>query len=148
VTSSPPERNLGRVSYVNTFIRVADDCPTSTAEVPAPRVRPSVAELQHRLLSERPYELTEEELYVRVQGARQGLGDRETNERYEALHAEVFAKPQACLRALHSRSATATGAHYDAEGRIALHPRDSDTYARLSRDRALKQLPAMRSTRP
>jgi len=135
------------VSYVNTFIRVADDCPTSTAEVPAPRARPSVAELQHGLLSERPYELTEEELYVRVHGARQGLGAREINEQYEALHTEVFAKPQACLRASPLTKRYGYGAHYDAEGRIALHPRDSDTYARLSSDPALKQLPAMRSTR-
>lgn len=135
------------MSYVNTFIRVADDCPTSTAEVPAPRARPSVAELQHRLLSKRPYELAEEELYVRVYGARQGLSDREISERYEALHAEVFAKPQACLRASPLTKRYGYGAHYDAEGRIALHPRDSDAYARLSSDPALKQLPAMRSRR-
>ena len=59
----------------------------------------SVAELQLRLLRERPYAFTEEELYVRVHGLRRGLSEQEIAERYEALRDEVFAKPQACLRA-------------------------------------------------
>ena len=135
------------MSYTNTFIRVADDCPVSVAEVPAARARPSVAELQHRLLSDHPYELTEEELYVRVHGLRRGLSDREISDRYETLHAEVFARPQPCLRASPLTKRYGYGAHYDAEGRVAVHPRQSGAYARLSSDPALTQLSAMRSAR-
>lgn len=135
------------MSYTNTFIRVADDCPTAASEVPPARAQPSVAELQHRVLSKHPYELTEEQLYVRVHGLRKGLGEQEISERYDALHAEVFAKPQACLRASPLTKRYGYGAHYDAEGRIALHPREDQSYARLSDDQALKQLLAMRSAR-
>ena len=135
------------MAYVSTFIRVAEDCPVTTAEAPPPRARPSVAELQHRLLSEHPYQPTEEELYVRVHGLRQGLRENEIEQRREALHAEVFAKPQACLRASPLAKRYGFGVHYDAAGRIALYPRDSPEYARLSSDGALTQLSAMRSTR-
>lgn len=99
------------------------------------------------MLSKHPYELTEEQLYVRVHGLRKGLGEQEISERYDALHAEVFAKPQACLRASPLTKRYGYGAHYDAEGRIALHPREDHSYARLSDDQALKQLLAMRSAR-
>ena len=133
--------------YTDTFIRVADDCPVSAAEVPPARGRPSVAALQYELLAEHPYALTEEELYVRVHGRRGGLTDEEIAARYDALCAEVFAKPQACLRASPLTKRYGYGAHYDALGRIGLHPRESDTYARLSSDPELTQLQAMRSAR-
>ena len=135
------------MSYTHTFIRVAEDAPAATAQVPPPRAQPSVAELQHRLLREHPYELTEEELYVRVHGLRRGLDEREIAERHAELHAEVYAKPQACLRASPLTKRYGYGAHYDAQGRIALHPRESESYARLSGDPAVTQLAAMRSSR-
>jgi hypothetical protein len=135
------------VSYTNTFIRVAADCPTPAAEVPPRRTQPSVAELQHRVLAEHPYELTEEQLYVRVHGLRKGLSEQEIGEHQDALHAEVFAKPQACLRASPLTKRYGFGAHYDADGRIALHPREQSSYVRLSDDPTLTQLRAMRSAR-
>ena len=135
------------MSYRSTFIQVAEDCPTQEAQVPPARATPSVAELQHRLLSEHPYELTEEELYVRVHGLRRGLSEEEIRARYDALHAEVFAKPQACLRASPLTKRYGFGAHYDAEGRIALHAREDEAYARLADDPAIHQLRAMRSAR-
>jgi len=135
------------MSYTNTFIHVAEDCPTPVAEVPPRREQASVAELQHRVLAEHPYELSEEQLYVRVHGMRKGLDERAIEEAHDALHAEVFAKPQACLRASPLTKRYGFGAHYDAEGRIALHPRENESYARLSEDPMLTQLRAMRSAR-
>jgi len=135
------------VSYTNTFIRVAEDCPASAGEVPPGRAKPSVAQLQHDLLCQHPYALTEEQLYVRVHGRRAGLSDPEIAERYEQLHAEVFAKPQACLRASPLTKRYGFGAHYDADGRIALHPREASSYERLWGDPALRQVAAMRSAR-
>jgi len=135
------------MSYVNTFIRVAPDCPVEVAEVPTARAQPSVAELQHTLLSQYPYRFTEEELYVRVHGYRKGLADAEIETRHDELHAEVFAKPQACLRASPLTKRYGYGAHYDARSRIALYPHQSDEYVRLAADDALQQLDAMRSSR-
>jgi len=135
------------VSYTNTFIRVAEDCPTPAAEVPPRRGQPSVAELQYRVLTQHPYELTEEQLYVRVHGMRKGLDEQAIEKHHDGLHAEVFAKPQACLRASPLTKRYGFGAHYDADGRIALHPREHDSYARWSDDPTLTQLRAMRSAR-
>lgn len=133
--------------HVHTFIRIAEDCPVGAAEVPAGRAKASVAELQHHLLIERPYALTEEQLYVLVYGLRQGLGEREISRRWDALHAELYAKPQASMRASPLIKRYGYGAHYDAEGRTGLHTCGSEAYDRMARDPGLTQLVAMRSTR-
>lgn len=135
------------MSYADTFIRVAEDCPVQAGETPPPRVPPSVAELQHRLLIEAPYTLTEEDLYVRVHGLRRELDEDEIAAAWASLHAEVYAKPQACLRASPLTKRYGFGAHYDSEGRIGLHPVGSEGYARCASDAALTQLSAMRSRR-
>lgn len=135
------------MSYTDTFIRVAEDCPAQAGETPPPRVPPSVAELQHRLLSAAPYTLTEEDLYVRVYGLRRELDEDEITATWESLRAEVYAKPQACLRASPLTKRYGFGAHYDGEGRIGLHPVGSDGYARCTADDTLTQLAAMRSRR-
>lgn len=135
------------MSYRNTFIRVAEDCLVGAAEVPAFRATSTVAELQHKLLSERPYTLTEEELYVRVHGLRKGLSEAEISQRYDELHAEVFAKPQACMRSSPLTKRYGFGAHYDAEGRIGLVPAGTASYGQLAADGALDQVAAMRSSR-
>ncbi len=118
-----------------------------TAEVPPARAQPTVAELQHRLLSSRPYELTEEQLHVRVHGLRKGFDEQAIGASYDELRAELYAKPQACLRASALTKRYGYGAHYDAQGRIGLYPRESDIYARLAGDSGLQQLAAMRSSR-
>lgn len=135
------------MSYRDTFIRVAEDCPAQTGETPPRRVPPSVAELQHRLLTDDPYTLTEEDLYVRVHGLRRDLGEDEIAATWASLHDEVYAKPQACLRASPLTKRYGFGAHYDSEGRIGLHPVGSDGYARCAADATLTQLGAMRSRR-
>ncbi len=76
--ASPP------VSYTNTFIRVAEDCPVAAGEVSGRRAQPTVAEFQHRLLSEHPYD-DEEELYVRGYGWRQGPSDEDIADRYAVV---------------------------------------------------------------
>ncbi|HVL96176.1 MAG TPA: DUF6157 family protein [Solirubrobacteraceae bacterium] len=135
------------MSYVDAFIRVAPDCPAAAAEPPPARPRPSVAELQHALLAGQPYELTQDDLYVRVHGLRKGLSPDEIEARHAELHAEVFARPQACLRASPLAKRYGFGFHYDGAGRIALVPRGGDDYDRLAADPSLQQLEAMRSSR-
>lgn len=135
------------MSYTDTFIRVAEDCPAQAGETPPPRVPPSVAELQHRLLTEAPSTLTEEDLYVRTHGMRRELGEDEIVANWASLHDEVYAKPQACLRASPLTKRYGFGAHYDSEGRIELHPVGSEGYARCAADATLTQLAAMRSRR-
>lgn len=65
----------------------------------------------------------------------------------DAHRAAFFAKGQPCLRASPLAKRYGWGIHHDAESRVALYPRESAEYARLSQDPALKQVKAMKSAR-
>ena len=57
-------------NYRSTFIQVAEDGPVSAAELPQPRGgKPTVAGLQHELITQHPYELTSDDVLFTVQAA-------------------------------------------------------------------------------
>jgi hypothetical protein len=129
------------VNYRNAFIAVSPDTKATAGTRPT---RPgTVAALQHDLLAEAPFEMTSDDLYVRVEAARRGLGEAD----WPALRAEIFAKPQACLRASPLVRSYGWGVHHDAEGRVALIGCESEAYARLAEDSDLTQTRGMRSKR-
>ncbi|WP_427868642.1 DUF6157 family protein [Leucobacter luti] len=131
-------------NYANTFIRVAPDCPAATGEIPPERAGgPSVARLQFELASERPHELTSDDLLFTVHALRNAVPDADR----DAARSAFFAKSQACLRASPLPKRYGWGVHHDAEGRIALVARGTAEYERLAADPELKQLDAMRSSR-
>lgn len=135
---------MGSTNYHDTFIQVAEDCPVAEARVPtAGRATPSVAELQHRILTERPFELTSDELLFHVHLLRQRVPDDQITAERETF----FASSRACLRASPLGRRHGWGLHHDAEGRVALVPLGSEEYRRLADDSDLRQLKAMRSTR-
>jgi hypothetical protein len=113
------------MNYYDTFILVAEDCPATASEVPAGRGgRETVATIQHGMLAGRPYELTQEDVLFgtwRRQNP-EAEGDDAT------LRAEYFAIPRACMRTSPLSKRHGWGLHFDAEGRVALHGRDSDLY--------------------
>lgn len=135
------------MSYTNTFIRTAPDSARKTATIPPchPDKR-SVASLQHELLARHPGELTEKELYFQVHCRRLGLSQEEAEARRDPIWQELFAKPQACLRASPLPKTYGWGVHYDADGRIRLVAVESPEYQKLS-ESALSQTAAMRSKR-
>ena len=135
------------MSYTNTFIRIAPDSARETAVIPPwnPDKR-SVASLQHELLTRHPGELTEKELYFQVHCQRLGLPQEELDIRREGIWRELFAKPQACLRASPLPKSYGWGIHYDPEGRVRLVAVDSPEYRQLS-EGTLFQTAAMRSKR-
>ena len=137
---------MSSTNYTETFIRVAEDCPAQDAQEPpaGPAGKPpTIALLQYRLLSERPYELTSDDLLFEVHAIRQNIEPPE-----RAAQREVFfAKPQACLRSSPLAKRYGWGFHHDGQGRVALVPRGSTRYQELSDDASLTQLKAMRSRR-
>lgn len=142
-----PDR-LRAMSYSETFIRVSPDTKATAGMVPPEKAGArTVAGWQHALLAEHPYQLTERELYVRVHCHRHGISEAEAEKRRDAIRAEVFAKPQACLRASPLPKSYGWGVHYDGQGRIALAGMETAAYTRFSKNPALKQLDAMRSKR-
>src|SRR5690606_36679000 len=120
----------------DTFIRVADDCPVTQAEAPSVGTKgPTVASLQYRLISERPYELTSDDVLFEVHRIRQEIPDEELSEARKAF----FAKSQACLRASPLGKRYGWGIHHHSQGRVGLVPLDSDRYQALATDPALRQ---------
>ncbi len=61
--------------------------------------------------------------------------------------AEFFSKGQPCLRASPVTKRYGWGVHSDSQGRVAIFAVESREYARLAKDKTLKQLKAMRSKR-
>lgn len=128
-------------NYRNTLIEVSPDCRAEVSLVPH---KPgSVAALQYALIAGRPQGLTSDEVLVAVKGQREAVPQQE----WAALAEEVFARPQACLRASPLVKTHGWGLYHDGQARVALVDRQSADYARLLADPAVTKLMGMRSKR-
>lgn len=122
-------------NFRDTLVTVSSDTPVSVGTIPE---KPgTVAGAQHALLADKPYAMTSDDLLHAAHLARGGDKDR----------ASFFAKPQACLRASPLVKQFGWGIHHDAEARIALVAMESQDYARLLADPAVKKTPGMRRSR-
>lgn len=128
-------------NYRDTFIAVAADCTVDRGTIP--EKRGTIAALQYALLADAPYAMTSDDLLFEVHARRAELAEADRDTAREAL----FAKPQACLRASPLAKSFGWGIHHDAEGRIAIHGRETEAYRELQRDERLHQTAAMRSKR-
>jgi hypothetical protein len=136
------------VNYYETLIAVADDCPVKGSVVPTLRGdKKTVAVLQRKPLSERPFELTQEDVSFMSWLMRQpGFEDRTEDEVAELRNA-FFAKDQPCLRASPLPKKYGFGLLSDGEGRVALCPVESEEYQAMLEGGDVKVLKAMRSSR-
>lgn len=133
-------------NYRNTFIEIAEDCPTGSARVPPRREgrSPTVARLHFDLVAEAPYQHTSDDVIFTTHATRAGIPDADL----AAERERFFTKGQACLRASPLAKRYGWGIHHDAEGRVALIPAGSEEYNRLAADPGIAHLKAMRSRRP
>jgi len=129
-------------NYVSTFIEVSDDCPTDHAEEPPSGEKPTIAALHYRLIAEEPYARTSDDVIFATHALRNGIDPDDVGAR-EAF----FAKGQPCLRSSPLGKRYGWGIAHDADGRVALVPRDSEEYALLAADPAIAHTRAMRSRR-
>ncbi|GKY88847.1 DUF6157 family protein [Sinisalibacter aestuarii] len=128
-------------NYASTLILVAPDTKAVAGQVPA---RPgTIAALQYDLLAAAPYRYTSDELLTAVEARRRGLGPQA----HQALAAEFFARPRACLRTSPLAKSNGWGLHHDAEGRVALVGCETDRYGALVADPSVHKVAAMRSSR-
>jgi len=133
--------------YTNTFIQIAPDSDATEGIVPeSNRKKTPIHMLEYQLLSENPYQLTNEDLIYEVYLKRQGITDEDRAERGEAIRAELFQKEHPCLRASALTKRYGWGAHYDENGKIALYPVDSAEYQQFVEE-CPNQLLAMRTKR-
>ena len=130
-------------NYVNTFIEVAEDCPAAHATPPPTRGEPTIAELHYALIAAEPYARTSDDVLFETSARRAGIGDEDR----DAARQAFFSKGQPCLRSSPLGKRYGWGTHHDAQGRVALIARDSESYARLAADPELAHTRAMRSAR-
>ncbi|PWV47660.1 DUF6157 family protein [Chitinophaga sp. S165] len=128
-------------NYYNTFIEVAEDCPVTTAEIPPMRGEKSIANISFELLIDNPYEFTSDDVLFHVYAAKHQLRTKE----FEIEKERFFSKGQACFRASPLTKRYGWGAHFDAEGKMAIYAVESDEYKQFSKDKAITQVKAMRS---
>lgn len=115
--------------YANTFVLVSEDCPVAAGMAPPPvpgrRIR---AEIELKPLRSAPYRLDHDELNFEVHRQQKQQAGEPALSRTEFL-----ARGHPCMRASALVKRYGWGAHYDAEGRIAVHGAESREYAALSR---------------
>src|SRR5262245_35390565 len=136
------------MSYTNTFILVAPDCPVTRGVVPTARgARQPVHLIQYELLTAHPYRFTHEELIFEVHVRHKGLSQGEVRARRAEIWAELFGRPHACLRASALPKRYGWGVHYDADGKIAIYALESEEYRRFAAGTGARLLSALRSKR-
>jgi hypothetical protein len=118
---------------LNTFVLIAPDSTATAGTVPPPKgEKPTVAVLQHQLLTAQPYALTLEDLIFEIHVRRMGLSPQEAKTKAKEIRKELFAKPHACMRASPLTKQYGWGVHHDGEGRMALYGVESAEYRRFA----------------
>lgn len=131
--------------YTSTLIAVADDRRAKTAIVPEARAgKPTVATLQYAMLSEHPYEFTQEDVLFEVWWQR--TSPKAANKRN--ARKEFFARDQACLRTSPLAKTYGWGLHFDERGCVALLAVESQAYRDALAAEGVTVVKAMRSARP
>ena len=131
-------------NYFNTFIEIAEDCPVTSGEIPPVRGdNKTVAHLHFDLICKHPYKFTSDDVSFQVFADRNDLTESE----YKEAREKFFSKVQPCFRASPLTKRYGWGIHSDKEGKIALYSCDSTEYKKLSTDKSLKIIKAMRSNK-
>ena len=118
----------------NTFVLVAADCPAAAGTPPILRgEKPTVAVLQHELLTAAPYTLTIEELMRAVSLRREGLTAAEAKRSAAEIDEKLFGKPYPCMRASPLPKTYGFGVHYDEAGKLAIFGAETADYRRLAK---------------
>ena len=136
------------MSYTNTLVKVATDCPVNKSEIPVARKSAKPAHvIQYELLTQNPYSFGHEELIYEVFIRQKEIPAEILETDAEKIKQELFSKGHPCMRASALTKRYGWGAHYDQEGKIAIYPQESETYQQFMASDAIKKVPAMRSKR-
>jgi hypothetical protein len=131
-------------NYFNSFIAIADGCPTAKGEVPPQKGdTKTAANIQFDLISKHPYKYTSDDVLFQVYADKNGL----TKSEHKDARAVYFSKGQPCMRTSALTKRYGWGIHYNSEGKIALYPADSAEYKNFMKDETLKIIKAMKSSK-
>ncbi|MDP1676750.1 MAG: DUF6157 family protein [Bacteroidota bacterium] len=131
-------------NYYDTFIQIADDSSAKSGEIPPQKSEDkTVASIQFEMISENPYKYTSDDILFSVHEIKNKINSKGFNTERE----NFFSKGQPCFRSSPLTKRYGWGVHSNAEGKIAIHAVESSAYKKLSKDKKLVQLKAMRSKR-
>ena len=129
-------------NYIDTFIEVADDCPVLLAEVPPLKSGlKTIAGMQYEMISENPYKYTSYDVIFTIYSLKNDI----TRTEFEQEKGKFFSKGQACFRSSPLSKRYGWGVHSNSEGKIAIYAVESEEYKKLTKDKRLKHVKAMRS---
>lgn len=131
-------------NYENTFIEVAEDCPATCGEIPKQKSdTKTIANIEFEMINQNPYKYSSDDVLFQVFADRNDL----TKSEYKEAREKFFSKGQACLRASPLTKRYGWGIHNNENGKIALFGMETEEYQKLSKDKNLKVVKAMRSSR-
>ena len=131
-------------NHTNTFIEIAEDCPVIMAEIPPEKGDfKTVARLQYEMIANNPYRYSSDDVLFLVYANRNEIPKTHLEEE----RMKFFSKGQACFRSSPLAKRYGWGVHNDAEGKIAIYGIGSIEYKKITTDKALKHVKAMRSKR-
>lgn len=131
-------------NYQNTFIEIAGDCLAVRGEIPPQKgSAKTVANIQFDIINKNPYKFTSDDVLFQVFAERNDL----TKSEYKEARQQFFAKGQPCFRASPLTKRYGWGVHYDKDGKMAIFGAESPEYKKLSKDKTLKIIKAMKSTK-
>ena len=134
------------MSYTDTLIKVAEDCPVSKSEIPvAKRSSLPAHVIQFELLTQNPYTFDHEGLTYEVYIRQKEIPADVLQTSAEKIKEELFSKGHPCMRASALTKRYGWGAHYNEAGKIAIYPQESEDYKKLMELVTVKKVPAMRS---
>jgi hypothetical protein len=130
-------------NYINTFIEVAEDCPTQSAEIPPQKGDDkTVANLHFEQLVAKPYHFSSDDVIFQTFTCKKAI-----TENLETEREMFFSKGQPCMRTSPLTKRYGWGIHSNAEGKIAIYPVESAEYQQFVADGSLKKVKAMKSKR-
>lgn len=136
------------MSYINTFIKVSEDCPVQHSEVPVNKPDKKPAHLiQYELLMDNPYTYAHEDLVYEVFIRQKKIPVDVLEKEGVQIRKELFSKGHPCLRASALIKRYGFGAHYNEKGKIALYPVETEQYRQFVNDTSLVKLNGMKSKR-
>lgn len=131
-------------NYKETFIEIADDCPSKHGEIPPTKSEAkTAANIQFEMISKNPYKYTSDDILFQVFAHKNDL----TKSEYKEAREKFFSKGQPCFRASPLTKRYGWGVHNDKDGKVAIFGAESEQYKKLTKDKTLKVVKAMKSSK-
>jgi hypothetical protein len=137
------------MSYVttnsyNTFIEIAEDCPTAKAQIPQFKGgRKTKPVLEYEMIASHPYKYTQDDVVFGVYAITHDIPASQQPQERE----KFFSIGQPCMRSSALAKRYGWGIHNDAKGKIALVAVESPEYQQFVNDPNVKKVKALRSKR-